>query len=271
MSSPVKSQNSHNLDLSNIRIVLVRPSHAGNIGAVARAMKNMGLSDLHLVDPGNFPDHQADARSAGAEDLLKQARVVETLDHAIADCVLVMGTSTRSRRLAWPALNPKDCASKVLSNSNNGHVAIVFGNERTGLSNEELDKCQFFVTIPTDPSFSSLNLAAAVQVISYELRQRFLDLEKTANRHDKSEVLASQSEVQGFFNHLEHVLIALDFLNPSHPKKLMRRLYRLFHRAQLIDTEVNILRGILTSIEKIAGLKPQGAREKKQSKNSAKQ
>lgn len=250
-------------DLKNIRIVLVHPSHAGNIGAVARAMKNMGLADLHLVSPRNFPDDQAIARSAGAEDILEKAIVVEKLDDAIADCVLVLGTSTRSRRLSWPALNPKDCASKVIDKSSDGKIAIVFGNERTGLSNEQLDKCQFLVIIPTDPEFSSLNLAAAVQIIAYELRQKCSNLEQIASHGDQDDCLASQSEVQGFFKHLEHVLIAIDFLDPAHPKKLMRRLYRLFHKAQLAGNEVNILRGFLTSIEKIAGLNAQGARGKK--------
>lgn len=263
MSHESKNPVLNTVDLSNIRIVLVQPSHAGNIGAVARAMKNMGLADLYLVSPKNFPDEHAVARSAGAEDLLKNATVVEKLDDAIANCILVLGTSTRSRRLSWPALNPKDCASEVMKQNSDGRVAIVFGNERTGLSNEELDKCQFFVSIPTDPEFSSLNLAAAVQIIVYELRQKCIDLEKITNPEVKDDLLASQSEVQGFFAHLEQVLVAIDFLDPAHPKKLMRRIYRLFHRAHLIKNEVNILRGILTSVEKVAGLNPQGARGKK--------
>lgn len=250
-------------DLKNIRIILVQPSHAGNIGAVARAMKNMGLADLYLVGPKNFPDDHANARAAGADDLLSKATVVENLDEAIADCVLVIGTSTRARRLSWPALNPKECANKVLSECGAHHVAIVFGNERTGLSNEELDKCQIFVTIPTDPDFSSLNLAAAVQVISYELRQAMINTKENSLQEISDDTLASQSEVQGFFNHLEKLLISLEFLDPSHPKKLMRRIYRLFHKAQLVENEVNILRGILTSVEKAMGLTPEGAREKK--------
>lgn len=263
MSTDLKSPEIKNADLSNIRIVLVNPSHAGNIGAVARAMKNMGLSDLYLVNPKNFPDDHANARSAGADDLLEKAVVTEKLDEAIADSILVIGTSTRSRRLSWPTLNPEECASKILRKSCDGIIAIVFGNERTGLSNEELDKCQFFVTIPTDPNFSSLNLAAAVQIITYELRKKCISMQQAVDDEIHDDSLASQSEVQGFFKHLEKVLIAINFLDPAHPKKLMRRLYRLFHRAQLVENEVNILRGILTSVEKAAGLNPQGAREKK--------
>jgi len=250
--------------LANIRIILVNPSHSGNIGAVARAMKNMGLSDLYLVNPKQFPDPVADARSAGATDVLENAVVVETLDSAISDCVLVFGTSTRSRRLSWPALKPEECVSEILKKNNDGKTAIIFGNERTGLSNEELDKCQFLVSIPTNPEFSSLNLAAAVQILGYELRKGYLKGEQfPATDKGIGEAMASQQEVQGFFDHLEQVLIGIDFLNPVHPKKLMRRLYRLFHRIRLAENEVNILRGILTSIEKIAGLNPQGARGKK--------
>jgi len=250
-------------NLNHIKIVLVDPSHAGNIGAVARAMKNMGLSSLTLVNPKQFPDQQAVARSAGAHDLLDTAVVVNSLDDAISDASLVIGTSTRARRLSWPALDPVNCANKAMSESCNGNVAIIFGNERVGLTNEQLDKCQFFVTIPVDPEFSSLNLAAAVQIITYELRKMYLGFKQADNSDDQASSLASQSEIQGFFKHLEQVLVAIDFLNPATPKKLMRRLYRLFHRAQLEEKEVNILRGILTSVEKVAGLNPQGARGKK--------
>lgn len=251
-------------DFKNVRIVLVNPSHAGNIGAVARAMKNMGLTNLYLVDPKNFPDEHAVARSAGADDLLQDAVVVKNLDEAIAECVLVLGTSTRARRLSWPSLSPGECAYKVGAISRNKNVAIIFGNERTGLSNEELDKCQYFVTIPTNPEFSSLNLAAAVQIITYELHQNLISSEQEHELDNNDDVLASQSELQGFYKHLEQVLIAIEFLNPAHPKKLMRRIYRLFHKAQLVENEVNILRGILTSIEKVAGLAARGARGGKQ-------
>ena len=250
-------------DLNRIRIVLVNPSHAGNIGAVARVMKNMGLTRLYLVNPKQFPDQQAVARSAGANDILDNAVVVDSLDEAISEARLVIGTSTRARRLSWPALDPVNCASKAISESCAGNVAIIFGNERTGLTNEQLDKCQFFVTIPVDPDFPSLNLAAAVQIIVYELHKTYLNSVQGANHDDQESTLASQFEIQGFFKHLEKVLIEIDFLNPVTPKKLMRRLYRLFHRAQLQEKEVNILRGMLTSIEKVAGLNPQGARGKK--------
>ena len=153
-----------------IRIILVGTTHPGNIGAAARAMKNMGLSDLILVNPRYFPHADATARASGAEDVLDAARVVGSLDEALSDCVYVAGASARSRTIGWPSMAPRACASKLLQESQNGTAAAVFGPEKSGLTNEDIDRCHTLLTIPTEPGFSSLNLAMAVQIISYELR-----------------------------------------------------------------------------------------------------
>ena len=155
----------------SIRIVLVGTTHPGNIGAVARAMKNMGLSELHLVRPKYFPHEEATARASGADDVLEHARVHQTLADAVEDCVYVAGTSARTRALSWPTLAPAECAQKLLTDASRGPVAAVFGPEKNGLCNEDMDLCDSLMTIPTDPDFSSLNLAMAVQVLSYEIRR----------------------------------------------------------------------------------------------------
>jgi TrmH family RNA methyltransferase len=243
------------MSFNRIRIVLVATSHAGNIGAAARAMKTMGLPRLTLVAPQNFPDAEATARAVGAEDLLQSAQVCATLDEAIRDCAFVIGTSARSRRIAWPTLAPDTAAARALQEAEKSEVAILFGRERTGLTNEELDRCQALVHIPTDPGFSSLNLAAAVQIVAYELRRLLLGatvIRKTAEEA-LGEPLASAAEVQRFYEHLEQVMTETGFLDPENPKLLMRRLMRLYNRAQLSTNEVNILRGILTAVQRPHG------------------
>jgi TrmH family RNA methyltransferase len=231
----------------SIRIVLVGTTHPGNIGAVARAMKNMGISDLALVEPRYFPDKEATARASGADDILRDAMVTETLGEAIADCVYVVGASARSRSIAWPCLEPKDCAARLLAESARGPVAAVFGTEKSGLSNEDLDHCDALLTIPTNPEFSSLNLAMAVQVVTYELRAA--RAEKPAEyEHDAP--LATSRELELFYEHLERVLTDIRFLDPDNPRHLMRRLRRLFIRARPDQNEVNILRGILTAVDR---------------------
>ncbi len=235
--------------LSNIRIVLVEPSHPGNIGAAARAMKNMGLQQLCLVSPGKYPDPQATARAAGADDVLDSASVVGSLGEAVSDCTLVFGASARLRSLSWPQMDPGQAASKIISTSQSSQVAMVFGRERTGLSNDELQLCHYLVHIPANEAFSSLNLAAAVQVISYEL---FLSEKVDGQRGQQEEngQPAVHDELERYYRHLEAVLIGIDFLDPEHPRKLMRRLRRLYNRAQPDQQEINILRGILTAVEK---------------------
>lgn len=237
----------HDYMLSNIRIVLVNTSHPGNIGAAARAMKTMGMSNLCLVAPQYFPHVKADEMASGALDVLGQAFVVKDLDEAIADCSLVVGTSARSRTIPWPMLTPRQFAEKAISESSLTKMAVVFGREQSGLTNEELHRCHFHVQIPSNEEYSSLNIAAAVQVIAYELRVASL-----ASQEDSVWDIeyATEKEMRGFYEHLERVLIDIDFLNPEVPRQLMTRLYRLFNRARPELIELNILRGILGAVEK---------------------
>ena len=233
--------------LSNVRIVLVNTSHPGNIGAVARAMKNMGLTSLWLVQPAAFPHAEATARASGADDLLAQARVCASLEEAIADCALVVGASARRRSIPWPELDPRVCAEHMLREVAAAPVALVFGREQTGLSNEELDRCQYLVHIPSNPEYPSLNLAAAVQVLAYELR--YASDVPPSGEHWREHPPVSAAEMEQFYAHLERVLVALEFLDPDNPRHLMRRLRRLYHRARPDQNEINILRGILTATE----------------------
>ncbi len=234
----------------SIRIVLVGTTHPGNIGAVARAMKNMGLRDLALVSPRHFPHEDATARASGADDVLANASVHESLGEAIADCVYVSGASARSRAINWPCLDAKDAAVKIIDESARGTVAAVFGPEKTGLLNEHLDLCDTLLSIPTDPEFSSLNLAMAVQVVTYEIRAA--EAEKPAG-YESDTPPASSEEMEHFYAHLEQVLTDVNFLDPENPRHLMRRLRRLFIRARPDKNEVNILRGILTAVERSRG------------------
>lgn len=245
-----------------IRIVLVETSHSGNIGAVARAMKNMGLGNLWLVNPASFPDEASYARSAGASDVLDRAQVVSSLDEALADCVLVMGTSARGRKVPWPVTAPPEAAARAAQYAHQGRVAMVFGRESNGLSNDELQRCHYHIHVPSNPEYSSLNLAMAVQVICYELRMHYLrSLEEGESRPHLDSMVrpgdpgwdvppASVGDVEGFFGHLESVLEAVEFHRRSNPRQLMPRLRRLFQRAHMDQMEINILRGVLTSVEK---------------------
>ena len=213
-------------------------------------MKNMGITDLALVNPRYFPDKEATARASGAEDLLDNATVVESLREAVSDCVYVAGASARSRAINWPCLDARDCAERLLAESCAGPVAAVFGPEKSGLSNADLDYCDTLLTIPTNPDFSSLNLAMAVQVVTYELQaarsQKYAEYEADAP-------LATSGELERFYDHLEQVLMDVQFLDPENPRHLMRRLRRLFIRARPDQNEVNILRGILTAVERSRG------------------
>jgi TrmH family RNA methyltransferase len=233
--------------LNNIRIVLVATSHPGNIGAAARAMKNMCLQQLHLVMPLVYPSDEATSRASGADDLLTRARVLETLDEAIAGCRLVVGTSARPRTVSWPVLSPRDAAAKLVEEARHGDVALVFGREKSGLSNSELDRCSFLVHIPTNQAYSSLNLAAAVQVLSYEIH-----LASLANQAPAAEAvkdLATADMLQGFHEHLTQALDDVGFTDPNQSEKLLRRLRSLFQRARPDKDEINILRGILSAMQ----------------------
>ena len=265
------------VDLSRIRIVLVATSHPGNIGAAARAMKNMGLKSLYLINPRDFPSGVALGRAASALDILDDAKVVENLEEAVADCGLVIGTSARSRSIPWPMVDPEECGEKLVAGCDKNDVALVFGREDRGLSNEELQLCHYHVQIPANEEYSSLNVAAAVMVLCYEIRRTVL---KKSNRGDESGSLkegaigssklndspeydklnnsmedmwdqpfASVKDMEGYLEHLEKVLIRLEFHDPDNPRQLMPRLRRLFTRIRPDSMEINILRGILTSTE----------------------
>ncbi|MDH3430258.1 MAG: RNA methyltransferase [Gammaproteobacteria bacterium] len=235
----------------SIRIVLVGTTHPGNIGACARAMKNMGLSDLALVDPLSFPHDEATARASGAVDVLQNATVVDSLEKAIADCVFVAGASARARSITWPSMDVRDCAARLMLESQQGSVAAVFGPERSGLSNAHLDHCDTLLTIPTDPRFSSLNLAMAVQVLTYELYTIRANIRPSGYEPDAP--LATSGELEHFYAHLGQVLTDAHFLDPENPRHLMRRLRRLFIRARPDQNELNILRGILTAVDRKDG------------------
>ncbi|GAB3506573.1 RNA methyltransferase [Pseudoxanthomonas daejeonensis] len=243
----------------NIRIVLVGTQHPGNIGAAARAMKTMGLSRLVLVAPEKPLDDDAQRRSAGAEDLLQSAPVHATLAEAVADCRLVLGCTARSRRVQLEQLEPDAAAGRLLQFAAADTVALVFGRERTGLTNEELQLCHASVHIPSDPAFSSLNLAAAVQVLAYELRLALLAAAPADAAIPRSDDLgATHEQVEGFFSQLAETLDAIDFHKGRSPDSAMRKLRRLFLRTDLTVNEVRLLRGVLADAQRMARLAGEG-------------
>lgn len=226
------------------RIVLVRPSHPGNIGAVARAMGNMGFSRLCLVSPKEFPSPVATSRAASATAILDRAEVFDSLDEAIRDCRLVVGTTARERTIDWPTLTPRQAVTSMTGVP--AECAVVFGNERNGLSNTEVDRCHQLVRIPVDESYPSLNLAAAVMILTYEYRV-------AAHADGERPLIPGQAatgeQLRSFYSHIEIVLNRIRFLKVHPPTKLMRKIVRLFNRAEVTEEEVNILRGVLTTIE----------------------
>lgn len=231
----------------SVRIVLTNPSHPGNIGATARAMKNMGLSELYLVNPKLFPHHDATVRASGADDILANITVVASLQEALVDCEKTFATSARERRLEWPQCTPREAALQIHSSPAES-TAIVFGRESSGLTNDELALCHTHIHIPTVKNFSSLNLAAAVQVVVYELYAVHYEQIDAAPavKYER----ATSDEQNGFFDQLRDTMIRVNFLNPQQPRKLMQRMRRLFQRAEMSKTEVNILRGFLSSVDK---------------------
>ena len=235
-----------------VRIVLVGTQHPGNIGSAARAMKTMGLARLVLVAPEKAPDHDTQAMAAGADDLVAAAPVFPTLAEAVADCGLVLGCTARSRRVQLEELPPRGAAARAVEMAAGGEeVALVFGRERTGLGNNELQLCHAAVHIPSDPAFSSLNLAAAVQVLAYELRMAVLDCGPSpAPVAD----LASHAELEGFFAQLGETLDAIDFHKGRAPESAMRKLRRLYLKAGLERAEVRLLRGVLADAQRMARL-----------------
>lgn len=232
----------------NIRIILVNPTHPGNIGAAARAMKTMGLHQLYLVNPKRFPDAQATERAAHAVDILEKTVIVASLTDAIQDCDLVFATSARPRALTWPGQEVRLAALQAVRESAISKIAFVFGREHSGLNNEELELCHYQIQIPANPEYSSLNLASAVQIICYELRMAWLAAEPKTDI--ETENWSTVEEVEGFYVHLEQVLTAVNFIKPGISGQVIPRLRRLFARSRIEKRELNILRGILTAIEK---------------------
>ncbi|MBF7074802.1 tRNA (cytosine(32)/uridine(32)-2'-O)-methyltransferase TrmJ [Glaciecola sp. MH2013] len=237
--------------LPDIRIVLVNTSHTGNIGSAARAMKTMGLSSLYLVEPVSEPDGKSSALAAGAGDVLANAIIVDSLEEAVKDCGLVVGTSARSRTLPWPMLSPRECGEKLVVEAKEYPVALVFGRENNGLSNEELQQCHFHVCIPANPDYSSLNIAAAVQTLCYEIRVNHLDIEAAKFAPSVEAEYPRNEDLERFYVHLEKTLQQTSFIVENHPGIVMTKLRRLFNRARPEKQELNILRGILSSIDKL--------------------
>lgn len=235
--------------LAAVRVVLVGAQHPGNIGAAARAMKVMGLADLALVAPERYPDSEAGARASGADDVLAAARVFPDLDAALADCVLAIATSARTRRTRWPLVDVRRAAARAMAAAAHGRVALVFGRERAGLHNEELQRCQLHMQIPSNPEYSSLNLAAAVQVVAYEIRMAAGARLPAPAAHEP----VSIADMEGLYQHGQAVLEAAGFLDPAQPGILMRRLRRLFNRAAPDRIETNILRGALRALDPRGG------------------
>jgi tRNA (cytidine32/uridine32-2'-O)-methyltransferase len=233
--------------LARIRIVLMQPSHPGNIGGAARAMKTMGVSDLRIVRPERYPDPQAEWRAAGALDVLDAARVESDLDAAIGDCGLVIGTSTRNRRIPWPVSAPREAAETICAEPGDTPIAILFGREISGLTNEELQRCRLHLQIDANPDYASLNLAMAVQVVCYEIRMACLGTLDGDRNWDRE--AATDRDLEGLFGHLETVLDELNYFDPANPGKVMTRFRRLFMRQRLDETEVKMLRGLLSHIQ----------------------
>jgi tRNA/rRNA methyltransferase len=232
--------------LSNVRVVLCETSHPGNIGAAARAMKTMGLSRLHLVNPQRYPDPEAVWRASRAADVLDGAKVETSLDAALQECAFAIACTARPRDVAVSAMYAREAAARAIEIAGTQPVALVFGNETSGLTTEDVNKCNVVASIPANPEYSSLNLGAAVQVFAYELRIAALGPAPAEPVPER----ATHEQVEGFYAHLEHAMGETGFLNPEQPRKLMPKLRRLFARAELEPVEVNILRGILTAMSK---------------------
>lgn len=236
--------------LNQIRIILVRPSHPGNIGAAARAMKNMGFSSLYLVSPEVFPSEVASARASGAENILHNARVFDHLQEAVAGCHYIVTTSARKRSLKWENFDARSAAQGLCKIDSSKNVAIVFGPERSGLSNEEIGLSQSLIHIPVDETFSSMNLAAAVMLVCYEIRMASIKVGPPGlSKKDISETAATAGQVDGFVRHFETVMAQTGFLKNKPSDRLLRRIRRLFNRAAMSEQDVNILRGVLAAIQ----------------------
>jgi tRNA (cytidine32/uridine32-2'-O)-methyltransferase len=241
---------------SLVRIVLIDPSHPGNIGSVARAMKNMALSDLVLVRPRSFPHAESTALAAGADDILAAARVVESVEQAVADCTFIAGTTSRPRSYYWEFTTPRDVAGRIVALGPENRAALLFGSERYGLATEDLNLCNVLVRIPANPEYCSLNLAMSVQLAAYEI---FMAQEQPQSHTQLEMALAPSGDVEHFYAHLHEVLNEIDFEDRT--GHLMERLRRLFNRTQLDRNELNILRGILSAVQGRRGQSAQRSRK----------
>ena len=239
--------------INDIKIVLVETTHPGNIGAAARAMKTMGISRLGLVRPNGFPGAEATARAAGADDILEVADLYDSLEESVKDCSMVFATSTRARNLPWPVMDPEASATAIMQGiMRGGAAAIVFGRESSGLSNEDLELCNAVIRIPSNELFPCLNIAAAIQIICYELRKAVLKEDTVITPGCNRTPPATSDQMINLYEHLQQCLIDLEFYNPERPKLLMRRMKLLFNRMQLDQNEYNIIRGILAAAQKAA-------------------
>ena len=236
--------------LSNIRIVLVKTFHPGNIGSTARAMKNMGLGRLYLVDPKDFPSFEASQMASSATDILKDAVVVNTLAEALEGCSLAVGTTARLRSVQWPQIDSRECGELLVNESAEGEVALVFGRERTGLHNEELELCQYLVNIPTGEEYASLNVAQAVQVLCYDIlmARRVGQTSKTTSAKDPKDREATSDQMEGMYAHMFDTMQHLDFFGERNPEHVMRRMRCLYGRARPTVREVQIMRGMFSSV-----------------------
>ncbi|MGH8612740.1 MAG: RNA methyltransferase [Gammaproteobacteria bacterium] len=237
-----------NANGDNLCFVLVGTTHPGNIGAAARAMKSMGMRRLALVQPKHFPCAEATAMASGADDLLAEAEVWSSLADALRDCATVFATSARQRHIGWPVMDPRHCAIEIARLATQQRVAMVFGREHSGLTNDELEHCSAMVRIPTVSGFSSLNLAAAVQILAYEIylaRRLQVGIQPTVAQAPR----ASTESMMQFYAHLQQTMTDVGFYDPQKPRRLMRRLRRLFNRAGLDQDEVQILRGFLSAVQ----------------------
>ena len=235
--------------LNSVKVVLVGTTHPGNIGATARAMKNMGILDLALVEPKEFPSDVATFRSKAAKDILEKASVHTSLEEAISECELVVGTSARGRTIPWPVLNPREAAEEMHKSSLNGKVAIVFGREDRGLTNEELGLCNFHVHIPSDPEYSSLNLSQAVQILAYEIRLSYLQ-DRHVNKEYWDVELANNEQTERLINHMDELMQEVDFYDVENPRKLLVRVRRFFKRSKIDVMEANIFRGLFATFKR---------------------
>jgi tRNA (cytidine32/uridine32-2'-O)-methyltransferase len=245
--------------LNRLRIVMINTSDSGNIGAAARAMKTMGVGELVLVEPKEYPTAKATARAAGAADVLHKARVVATLDEALSDCQMVFGASARMRTIPWPVMTPREAGQLVLNEPEGASIAIVFGREDAGLTNEELRRCHYHICIPGNENYPVLNVAAAVQVICYEMRMTALSSVQAPisdkpvmplEISDWDEPLVSAEDMERFMKHFEETLLDIGFFDPNNPKQLMTRARRLFMRTRMDRLEMNLMRGVLSTVQK---------------------